>query len=166
LSDPTSPDLDLNPSDSSPPPRFHIPADYYAAPTADIRPLFPRGVKLGCGVASAVLLLIIFAAGAVVAHRGIGKLMDPLLGMMSDEISSMYAKDVTPPQRNALAGEITALREGIRNGRVPVARLDPIMTSLREAIRDQRLTQVETEKLTKEIHAVNAAPPPASKKQK
>ena len=120
MSDPTSPDLDLNPSDSSPPPRFHIPADYYAAPTADIRPLFPRGVKLGCGVASAVLLLIIFAAGAVVAHRGIGKLMDPLLGMMSDEISSMYAKDVTPPQRNALAGEITALREGIRNGRVQI----------------------------------------------
>jgi hypothetical protein len=166
LSDPTPPDLNLNPFASSPPPRFRVPADYYAAPTLEVRPVFPRGVKIGCGVASAALLLIIFAAGAIVAHRGIGKLMDPLLGMMSDEIGSMYAKDVTPPQRKALAGEITTLREGIRSGRVPVAKLDPIMSSLREAIRDQRLTQAETEKLRKEIHAVNTAPTPASKKRK
>lgn len=166
MSDPTSPDLDLTPSASSQPQRFRVPADYYAAPTSEVRPILSRGVKIGCGVASAALLLIIFAAGAIVAHRGIGKLMDPLLGMMSDEIGSMYAKDVTPLERKALAGEITTLREGIRTGRVPVAKLDPVMSSLREAIRDQRLTQEETEKLTKEIHAVNTAPPPASKKRK
>lgn len=166
MSDPTSPDLDLNPSASSQPPRFRVPADYYAAPTAEVRAVFPRRVKIGCGLASAALVLIIFAAGAIVAHRGIGKLMDPLLGMMSDEIGSMYAKDVTPVQRKALAGEITTLREGIRSGRVSVAKLDPIMSSLREAVRDQRITQAETEKLTKEIRAVNTAPPPAARKRK
>jgi hypothetical protein len=117
LPDPTSPDLDLNPSASSQPQRFRVPADYYAAPTSEVRPVFSRGVKIGCGVASAALLLIIFAAGAIVAHRGIGKLMDPLLGMMSDEIGSMYAKDVTPLCVRAFAADAFPSRNSIRSCR-------------------------------------------------
>ena len=165
LSNPASPDLDPSPTTSPQPSRYRFPADYYAAPTSEVRPIFPRGVRLGCGAASVVILLIIFVGGVTVAHQGIGKLMDPLLGMMSDEIGSIYTKDVTPEQRKQLAGEITRLREGIRSGRVPVAKLDPVMVSLREAIRDQKITPEESNRLTKLIHDINTAPAPSQKKK-
>ena len=49
---------------SAPEPRplpFHRPADYYAAPLSEVRPIFPRWVPFGCGSAS----LVINASGAV-----------------------------------------------------------------------------------------------------
>lgn len=90
--------------------------------------------------------------------------MDPLLGTMVDEMSAMYTKDVTAEQRAGLTREITRLREGIRSGRIPVQKLDPVMSNLREAIADQKLTPAETEKLTTLIHGINVATPPAKTK--
>ncbi len=165
LSNPASPDFAPSPPTSPQPSRYRLPADYYAAPAAEVRPVFSRRVKIGCGAASVAILLIIFVGGAIVARQGIGKLMDPLLGMMSDEIGTMYTKDVTPEQRTQLAGEITRLREGIRSGRVPVAKLDPVMASLREAVRDQKITPEESNRLAKLIHEVNTAPPPSKKRK-
>ncbi len=165
MSDPTSPDLVSTPTVPPQSPRFRLPAEYYAAPAPEARPLVSRGVRIGCGVASLALLLILFAGGAIVGRHGLGKLMDPLLGTMADEMGAMYTKDVTTAQRDELTREITRLREGIRDGRVPVQKLDPVMSNLREAIADQKLTPAETDKLAKLIHGINSAPPPVKTKK-
>lgn len=164
MSDPTSPD-------SIPPELSHdsgirTPVRYYSSLQTEVRPIVPRGVAIGCGLVSATLLLLLFAGGALVGHLGMGRLMDPLLGRMSDELATMYTKDVTPQERKQLADEITRLRENIRSGRVSVASLDPVMSSLRTAISDQRITAAEADKLTRLVHDVNTAPAPNPHKQK
>jgi hypothetical protein len=146
------------PPDTSSRSRLRTPYEYYASPETK-RPIFPRGLGLGCGIASVLFLLVIFIGGAVVARNGLGRFMDPLLGMMADEMDPMYTKDVTPADRKALADEITRLRENVRSGKVPVARLQTVMTSLREAISDQRITPDEAQSLTKQIHETNTTPP-------
>ncbi len=145
------------PPDISSRSRFALPFEYYSSPDAQ-RPIFPRGVGIGCGIASVVFLLAIFIGGAVVARNGLGRFMDPLIGMMADEMDPMYAKDVTPAQRTALADEIKRLRENIRTGKVPVAKLETVMSSLREAIKDERITPAEVQSLTRQIHDTNSAP--------
>ncbi len=134
------------------------PFEYYSSPDAQ-RPLFSRRIGVGCGIASLTFLLVIFIAGAVVAHHGLGRYMDPLLGMMADEMGPMYTKDVTPAERKALSDEITQLRENVRTGRVPVAKLETVMSSLRKVIEDQHITPSEAQSLTRELHQTNTAPP-------
>jgi hypothetical protein len=122
------------------------------------RPVFPRGLGIGCGIASVAFLLLIFVGGAVVAHQGLGRYMDPLLGIMADQMEPMYTKDVTPAERKTLAGEITRLRDNVRLGKVPVAKLESVMSALREAIKDERITPAEVQSLTRQIHDTNTAP--------
>lgn len=150
------------PPDTPSRPRFHLPVDYYSSPE-EKRPIFPRAVPVGCGIASVVFLLVIFIAGAIVAKHGLGSYMDPLIGMMADEMGPMYTRDVTPAQRNALNGEITRLRENVRTGKLPLPKLQAVMSSLREAIGDQKLTPAEVESLTRQMHDANNAPPPKPK---
>jgi hypothetical protein len=158
LSDPTPPDT--IPPDPLHGNGFRTPLRYYSSPEAEVRPIVPRGVAIGCGLVSATLLLVLFGGGALVAHVGLGRLMDPLLGRMTGELATMYTKDVTPQERKQLADEITRLRENIRSGKVSVASLDPVMSALREAVSDQRITAAEAEKLARQVHDLNAAPAP------
>lgn len=153
----------FTPPDSQEPrpasPSFRLPADYYATPV-DARPLFPRWVPIGCGIAAAVFIAVLFIGGAVVSHGGMGRGMDFVLGMMQDEMSGMYAADVPPVSRKALESELESLRANIRTERVKVSNLDPVMTTLREAISDRKLTNAEVEDLRKKIRAANTPAPP------
>ncbi len=134
---------------------FRLPADYYAAPAAEVRPVVPRWVPLGCGTAAAVFLVAVFAAGAFLASGGASRLMDVVLGMMDAEIAGMYGKDVTPMQQKPLAGELQRLRENVRTERVPLAELNPIMMSLRSAISDSNVTAQEADTLVALMRKAN-----------
>jgi len=136
-----------------------LPADYYNSPI-EARPIFPRWVPIGCGTAAALLVVILFIGGAVISRGGMGKVMDFLLGMMQGEMTTMYAPDVPAEERKALESELTAFRANIRTERVPLARLDPVMTTLREAIADRKLTTAEVEELRKKIAEANKPQPP------
>ena len=138
---------------------FRLPADYYSTPVGTRR-LFPRWVPIGCGIAAAVFIAVLFIGGAVVSHGGMGRGMDFVLGMMQDEMSGMYAADVPPSSRNALESELTSLRANIRTERVKVANLDPVMSTLRDAISDRTLTNAEVEQLRKKIREANSPAPP------
>src|SRR5437868_7023474 len=89
------------------------PADYYAAPPSEKRPLFPRWVSLGCGIASAAFLVVGFATAAIVMHTGLGKLMAVVLDMSASELPPLMGKDVTPAQRQALNQELTQLSKNV-----------------------------------------------------
>ena len=162
--EPVLSELPIPPASSNPPRTFRIPADYYAASPDEVRPLFPRWVTFGCGAAAAVFLLLGFAGGAVIAHNGLGPLMDPLLGSMQGELDGMYAKDVTPIERKALDGELTALRANVRTGKVSMTDLNPLLQLMRDDVSDEKLTRQEASTLAAKIHAVNnpATPRPAA----
>jgi hypothetical protein len=138
---------------------FHLPADYYAAP-AGVRPLFPRWVPMGCGIAAALLILVMFIGGAVVSRGGVGRVMDFFMGTMQREMPGLYAPDVPAESRRALELDLDSLRANIRAERVPLARLDPVMTALRQAVQDQKLTNDEVRDLRKKIQEANTSQPP------
>lgn len=135
---------------------YRLPADYYAAPVAEVRPLFPRWVPIACGTASAVFLLVLFAAGAFLATGGASRLMNLVLGMMDAEMAKMYAAEVTPAQKQNLASELQQLRENVRSEQVPLAELNPIMMSLRSAIADGSVTAQEADTLVALMRKTNA----------
>lgn len=146
--------------------RFRLPVEYYSAPASEVRRLFPRWVPITLGSVAAALLLLVFAAGAIVSRIGLGKPMGFFVSSIQDEIGTMYAKDVAAAQKQELDRELTRLRTNLREEKVPVARLDPVMKELREAIADQKVTSAEAGKLTRLVHSINTAPktpPPARK---
>jgi hypothetical protein len=60
----------------------------------------------------------------------------------------MYTAEVTPAQKAALDESIESLRKGLREGKVSVARLDPVFQNMRQAIADKKMTPREVETLT------------------
>ena len=155
----------LTPPETQQPPHtpphrsFRFPADYYSAPV-EARPLFPRWVPIGCGITAAVIIAVLFLGGMFASHGGVGRVMDMLLGTMQREMVTMYSADVPPDSRKALETEMDNLRTGIRTERVPLAKLDPVMSTLREAISDQKLTNDEVMQLRTKIREANTVTTP------
>jgi hypothetical protein len=133
---------------------FRLPADYYASPATDIKPIVPRWVPLGCGAAAALVLLLAFGAGAVVAHIGVGPLMEMIVGSMEDELRPMVAK-VPQPERAELEQQLALLRENIRTERIPVAKLDPVIQDIKSVSADEKITIDEAKKLTGTLRQLN-----------
>src|SRR5438552_19198273 len=98
-----------------PPPRFRLPADYYAGPADEVRPIVPKWVPRGCGIASAVVLVLGFVVGAIVMHVGLGKFMAYVLDMSVAEIQPMIGKDVPSAQKQAFNSELGQLSKNVKS---------------------------------------------------
>jgi hypothetical protein len=151
--------LGLSETSPVPPPKSRLPADYYAAPADEVRPIFPKWVPRGCGIAAAVVLVIGFAIGAVVMHVGLGKLMAYLLDMSVAEIQPMIGKDVPPAQKQALNFELGQLSKNVESNKTNLARLEPVLDELKEAMDDKKITPAEAAQLTKLAHDANTPAP-------
>jgi hypothetical protein len=136
---------------------FRRPADYYAAPLSDVRPLFPRWVPLGCGAASLVVILVLFGAGAVAGSGKGGSIFAWLFATMEDEIHGTFTKDVTPAQKTAFDAEMKTLRGNLAAGKVSIDHLQPLLRAIRDASIDSKVTPDEAANLTKAAHDVNQA---------
>ena len=137
---------------AAPPRTFRLPADYYSAPLSDVRPLFPTWVPLGCGTASAVILVLLFAGGAVLTGSRLAQLMDYVIGASLGELKGMYAPGVTAQQKARFDAEVKQLREGLRNDRVSLQNLQPFFRMMQTAIADKNVTPDELDRLTKTAH--------------
>jgi len=155
---------ETNPGSPAPPPSlpFRRPADYYASPVGENKPIFPKWVPYGCGSAAIVLLIVVFLAGIFVARGGIGSLFEFMFSSMQGDIDKMFTKDVQPAQKAAFDREMNAMRERVRQNRLPSDRLPPLLRDFRDAISDQRVTPAEAEKLTNEMHALNSGQKPGA----
>jgi hypothetical protein len=136
---------------------FRRPADYYSTPVGDARPLFPRWVPFGCGTASIMVLLLVFALGAAVSAGALGGVLDLMFGAMQAEMDKMFTADVKPPQKAAFDAEMKTMRAAIRENRLSLDRLQPVLRSMRDASSDQHITPEETEQLTRELRDVNSS---------
>src|SRR5688572_26282178 len=120
---------------------FVWPADYYSSATP--APVLPRAVAYGCGAASLFVLLVIFAGGAFVSGSGLAGFMDMAIGMSLGEMRGMYAAEVTPARKTSLEAEIEKMREGLRNEKVSVVKLQPFLQNLQGAVADRKVTAQE-----------------------
>lgn len=131
---------------------FRLPSDYYCAPLSEVRPLFPKWAPYGCGMASALFLVLLFAAGTLLSGERFGGLLDFVIGTSLGELRPMMATDITAEEKDRFEAEVQAMREGMREGKVPVARVQTFLRSMQRAIADQKISKEELEELTKVAH--------------
>ena len=134
---------------------FRLPADYYSAPLSEVRPIFPRWVPYGCGIAAAVFMVLLFISGALLNGPAIGQGFDFIIGMSLGELRPMLAKDVTSEQKDAFELEVKAMREGLRNNRVDISRVQPFLQTMQKAIGDKKVTPQELGQLTEAAKAAS-----------
>jgi len=143
-----------------PPPSlpFRRPADYYSSPVGEARPLFPKWVPYGCGTAAIVCLLVVFALGVAVSRGMLGPMFELMFATTQGEIDKMFTRDVKPPDRQMFDAEMKKMRKLVRDNRVSMDRLQPLLRMVREDISDERVTPKETQELIDEIRAINRTP--------
>ena len=149
--------MDTLPEITPQPPPFRRPADYYASPVQDVRPLFPRWVPFGCGAASIVLIVVLIGVAAGVSSGAFSSIFDLMFSQMQGEIDKMMTPDVKPQQKAAFDGEMKSMRERVRAGSIKMDRLQPLMRVMRDVVTDERVTSGEVDRLTREVHAVNVS---------
>lgn len=137
---------------AEPPRAFRLPADYYSTPPSEVRPLFPKWVPLGCGTASAVVLVLLFAGGAIVTGPRLAQFMDFVVGSSLGELKGMYAKDVTAGDKARFDGEVKQLREKLRAGKVSMQNFQPFLKLMQSVIVDKKVSHEEVDRLTKAAH--------------
>ena len=140
---------------------FRLPADYYAAPLAEVRPIFPAWVPWGCGGAAALFLVILFAGGALLTGPRLAGAIDLVLGMTLGELKGMYTPQVTEDQKAAFDGAVETMREDLRQAKIGVQDVQPFLQAVQRTVGDQKVTPAEVERLT-EIARKAAKPSPAS----
>lgn len=151
---------DLTPTPS--PASFTLPADYYAAPVT-ARPIFPSWVPTGCGIASAVLLLVAFAGGAIVMRYGMGKMMAYVIDSSHTEMKPMFAADVPPAKRAQLDTALDGISHDLAADKLPYAKLEPLLTTMRDTMDDKKITNAEADQLLAKI--ADARKPKSAKKK-
>jgi len=133
------------------------PADYYSS--ASPERVLPPWASYGCGAASVLALILVFAGGAFLSHGGFVQLMDMVFGMTMGEIRGMYATDVTAAQKQSLENEIETLRRNLRAEKIPVQRLNPLLQTMRRTMSDEKLHGPEVEELTAAARRVATSAP-------
>ena len=136
--------------------KIRFPAEYYSAPVSEVRPIFPQWAVVGCGGASALILVILFAAGALFSGERFGRIMDLVVGTSVGEVRSMYAADVTPAEKQQFDAEVNRMRDGLRAGKVQVKNLQPFIKEMQTAIEDKKVNAQELARLTKAAHDAQA----------
>ena len=137
---------------ADPPRAFRLPADYYSTPPADVRPLFPKWVPLGCGTASAVLLVLLFVGGAIITGPRLAEFTDYVVGSSLGELKGMYTKDVTAAQKARFDAEVKQLRENLRSGKISMQNFQPFLQAMNTVVGDKKVTGEEVDRLTKAAH--------------
>jgi hypothetical protein len=138
--------------------RFVRPADYYSS--ASPVPVLPSWAAYGCGAAAVVVLIIVFAGGAYLSRGGFVDFMDLAIGMSVAEMKGMYAADVTAAQKDALDGEVEAMRVNLREGKIAVAAVQPFVNVLQKTTSDSKVTPAEVKSLEESARKANAAAKP------
>lgn len=134
--------------------RVYRPADYYSGPSP--ARVLPRWASFGCGAASVLTLVVVFAGGAYLAHGGFTDLMDMVFGMTMGELRGMYTKDVTVAEKKSLDDEVETLRANLRNDKIAVQSLQPLLKDIQKVSNDKKVDAREVEQLLGEAKKINA----------
>jgi hypothetical protein len=112
-------------------------------------------VPYGCGGTAIVVLIIVFAVGIAVSQGGMGQLLELMFASMQGEIDKRFTRDVKPADKAAFDTEMKRVRDSVRQNRVRLERLQPLLRTLREVTVDEKVTAAEAQQLTRELRAIN-----------
>jgi hypothetical protein len=132
---------------------FRRPADYYAAPGSDLRPLFPRWVPIGCGWAALVFVGLLFVVGAFAPRSGAA--LDWVFGKVQDDMTPHFTKDVTPVQKADFNAEMKTLRAAAVAGRLKLDKTQSFLKLVTEVDEDEKIDPAEMDKLIASLRDVN-----------
>jgi len=132
---------------------FRRPADYYAAPDSNLRPLFPRWVPIGCGWASLIFVVLLFVAGAFAPKSGTA--LEWLFGKMERDMTPHFAKNVTAAQKAEFAAEMKTLRASAKAGKLKLDKTQNFLKLATEVDSDEKIDPAETDKLIAAVRDVN-----------
>jgi heme exporter protein D len=135
--------------------RTQWPADYYSSGAP--KPVLPRWAPFGCGAASVVVLILVFAGGALLSSGGFTSFMDLAIGMSVSEMKGQYAADVTAEQKKALDDEVKQLSRNLRAEKVSIQALQPFLIQLRDVSSDKKVTSAEVTTLQAVARKINSA---------
>jgi len=133
------------------------PCDYYSS--ASPERVLPAWAPYGCGGAALLILILVFAGGAFLARGGFTQVMDLVFGMTMGEMRGMYTADVTPAQKKQLEDEIALMRKNLREEKISVQSLQPVLKTIQKGTGDQKLSGKELEEIVAVTKKVNAAQP-------
>jgi hypothetical protein len=145
----------VTPSEVVPQQRSRWPADYYS--TATPKPVLPQWATFGCGAAAVVVLVIVFAGGAFLGGDGLSQFMDFALGMSLGEMRGMYTTEVSKAQRETLDRELETMRAGLRDKKIAVKDIQPVLQTLQKSVRDEKMTPAEVDQLTAAVRKATAS---------
>jgi hypothetical protein len=129
------------------------PCEYYASPSPER--VLPEWATYGCGALAVVALVVVFAGGAYMAGGGFLDLMDLTLGMTMGELRGMYASDVTPALKSSLETEMTTMRKLLREQKIGVPAIQPVLETIRKTSGDKKLSRAEVERIIAAVKKAN-----------
>ena len=132
---------------------FQWPADYYSS--AAPKPVLPQWAPFGCGAAAVVVLILVFAGGALISSGGFIDLMDFAISMSVSEMKGQYAADVSAAQKKTLDDEISLMRKNMRDGKVSIQAMQPFLQRLRDVSSDKKITAAEATSLQAVARKIN-----------
>ena len=139
---------------------MYRPSDYYSS--ASPQRVFPAWVSFGCGAASLLILILVFSVGAYLASGGLAQVMDWTFGATMGELRGMYTPEVSAAQKQSLDAEIETMRKNLREEKLSVQSINPILQEIRRATSDQKVDAKELESLlatTRKVNRRGGVPP-------
>lgn len=155
---PPPPAAPLPPPGGEPPPTgsWQRPSDYYAAPPApEKKSGCPRWLLFGCGGLGCLGIILIFILGAWMMRGGGEMLARFLVNQIEKDIDQLFDEDVPAEDRQALKDELDRLKDHIEAEQITLVQIQPLLSELQTAIRDQRLTAAEVEDLIEALREIN-----------
>jgi len=89
---------------------------------------------------------------------GVGKLMAMLVDTSHGEMKPMYAKDVTPAKRAQVDAAIDQISHDLATDKIAYGKLEPLLTTMRDAMSDKRITNAEADQLLAKSVEVRKVP--------
>lgn len=130
------------------------PADYYSSGAP--KPILPRWAPFGCGAAAVVVLILVFAGGALLSSEYFTDFMDLAIGMSVSEMKGQYAAEVSAGQKKALDEEIERMRKNLREQKISMQAIQPFLQRLRDVSADRKVTAAEATSLHAVARKINS----------
>lgn len=140
------------------------PADYYdpaQQPDPNRRSGCPKGLLIGCGGAGCLAVILVALLGMWLVRGGMEKLVDLTFSKVDQDLEQMVSIDVTKDQAIAFRGELSRFRTKLNARELSLTQIQPVISALQEAIRDQRLTAAEIDELIRVLEKADTASSPS-----
>ncbi|MFN2442026.1 MAG: hypothetical protein ABR517_05035 [Thermoanaerobaculia bacterium] len=136
---------------------YQRPADYYSNQPAqpEKKAGCPKWLLFGCGGLGCLGLIVLFVGGAWLMKGGSGMLGRFIVSQLEKDADELFEAEVSPEARQILKEELARLKDHIGEGNVDLVALQPLLTEMNQAIRDQSLSPEEVDSLNEELLRIN-----------